>query len=175
MACQSGQLFHCWVLPYIYLILWIPVSADKFVHIFGEDQVANLTACVNWLQRFKFQCVPELNGAVLRASTGCEEAMFVGWPRNCFHCCLVLAEACKRLWWTLRIPNKKLVVIASRSKLLLIMWPFQATYFLPVPDQFSFVIIMSTQVAMQNGFITTTSTQEVACPRYSTDTPVVAA
>ena len=44
---QSGNFLHRWVFPHNHLVQRVAMGAHKFIIGFGEDQVANLTTCVD--------------------------------------------------------------------------------------------------------------------------------
>lgn len=89
---QGCHSLHARVLPNVDLVLTIAVGGNELVHILGEHQVAHLTAGLNGLERFKLQGVPELDGPVLGATTGSEQALFVRGPCDRLDCGLVLVK-----------------------------------------------------------------------------------
>ena len=54
------------------------MRGDELVDVFGEHQVADLTASLDGPEVLELDSVPELDGAVLGATTGSQQALLVG-------------------------------------------------------------------------------------------------
>jgi hypothetical protein len=68
------------------------VRADDLIHIFAEDQVADLRPCLNGIDLLHLSCVPEPDTPVGSASTAGEEPVLMRGPGYGFDCSLVTAE-----------------------------------------------------------------------------------
>lgn len=173
MAGQSCEFAHGGVLPKVYLILRVPVRAHKLVRVLAEQQVAHLASCVQRTYLLQLQGVPAFDRPILRAAARCQQSMLVGRPRNRLDCSLVLTESCKRLITTLCAPDKELVVVATRRELLIIVRPLQTTDFLTMSKQSGLEVAVSSQVPVEDAFISASSTQKVGVPGDCADAAVM--
>lgn len=69
MAGEGSDLFHCWILPNIDLILAISMSGHNLIRVLGEHQITHLTACLNRVEQLELASVPELDGSILCTTT----------------------------------------------------------------------------------------------------------
>ena len=77
MPCKLGYLHEGWVAPDDDLVLRVAVRGDQFIRAPAPGQVADLGARVGALQARTCQHVPEFDGSISRASSGCYQAMLM--------------------------------------------------------------------------------------------------
>lgn len=61
------------------------VFSHQLIGVFGPCEVADLWAGISALQRLSCERVPEAEAAVSGASSGRQEAVLMGWPRDGLH------------------------------------------------------------------------------------------
>lgn len=164
MSSQSCDLWHWWILPHHYLVLGIPMGAHKLIYIFTPGKIADLAACVNWIQHIPISCIPELDASISRSTSWCHEAMLVWWPGYGFNRSGMFCQPQHRLLRPL-VPYKKLVVISTRCKLTVIMRPFQSTDLWSVARKFADVVIGDTDIMLQYALVPATRGQDGWVPR----------
>ena len=104
-----------------------------------------------------------------------KEASLVRAPSDSFHRCGVLLELMLALAAVKR-RDEKLVVVASRSKLLPVEGPLQAANLLSVTAELTDVTLARAQVSMKDGAVAGPCRQDVFVPcdrAHSTQVPVV--
>lgn len=97
--------------------------------------------------------------------------MLVRWPRYGFHCCKVTSEFTHGLIGVVNGPDIEFVVITARCQLLFIVRPFETTDLLLVVLEVTKVIILLSQVSMQNWLIFGARTQYARVPGNSANSP----
>ena len=100
--------------------------------------------------------------------------MLMRRPRYGFYSSKVTRELCLRCLAVLYAPNKKLVVIASRCKLLLIETPLEAAYLLLMPDQLSLKVIFRPQISVEYSLISGACAQKPAVPSNTPHSSIMA-
>ncbi len=95
-------------------------------------------------------------------------------PRDGLHSGLVLVKLRQGLRAAPGAPQQQLVVVATRSQLLVVERPLEATDFLSVTDELGRVVLRAAQVSMQDAMVATSSAQERVIPGDSADASVVA-
>jgi len=74
----------------------------------------------------------------------------------------------------LNAPNKELVVIASRCKLLLIETQLEPAHLLFMPNELRLKVILRPQISMENRLVSGTSAQKSAVPCDAADSAIMA-
>lgn len=87
MPRKSRILLHLGVLPKMNLVMGVPVSRYKLIHILRKYQVTDLRACLNTVRHFERQGVPEPNRPVRRPSPGGQSPMLMRTPSDRLHSC----------------------------------------------------------------------------------------
>lgn len=90
MSSEGGELLHGGVLPHDDLIERVTVSAYKLIVGLREDQIANLRASVDAVQRRQVDSVPEADALVSRATSSSQKASVKRAPVNSFDSRLVI-------------------------------------------------------------------------------------
>jgi hypothetical protein len=108
------------------------MCAYQFIYIFGIDQIANLTTCIDPVHGLASESVPEADASVCCTTSTAHCAMLMGRPSNSFHCCNMISELYKWLGWIRLVPDHQFIIVTSRGELLLIWAPFETAYFLLV-------------------------------------------
>ena len=68
VAGESGNFLHIWVLPYVYLVVRVPMGRDDFIEILTEHEVAHLRAHIHGLESAASERVSEPDCPVCCAS-----------------------------------------------------------------------------------------------------------
>jgi hypothetical protein len=129
MPGKDCYFLHARVFSYVYLILWVSMCGDKFINVFVEQEVANLGSSIDLVDLLSCQGIPKSYISVSRSSSWSQQTMLMRGPRNGFNSCSMFLEL-NQVFLRMEIPNKKLVVISTRSQLLKIWRPLQSTDFL---------------------------------------------
>ena len=166
MAGQRFYLFHGWVLPHNNLVQRVTVGGHKLGSILAEQQVANLAASVQVVDRTQSLCVPESNAPVSSASSRRQYSSLMRIPTDCFDCCLMVWELSERLCVSC-IPDEQLIVVATWSHLTQVKTPLEPTYLLLMTVQLWNVVIRASYVSHQYGPVSRTWAHQEVIP--STD------
>ena len=80
----------------------------------------------------------------------------------------MIVELCK--WFIgVQIPDHQFIIIAARSKLLVIEGPFKATNLLLVSNEFAEMTSRGSEVSLQDITVSTSSAHKRFAPRNGTD------
>lgn len=168
-------------------------TSHQLVGVFGPGQVADLRASVRALQRLTRQGVPETQTAVGGAAAWRQQPMLMGGPGDGLHCCQVVTVLLHRdqagavphqqlqrstertsgvrktrsfsFWGHFRTTSPHLVVVASRSKVLVVWRPFETAHFLPVTLEPPLSRGGSPDVPLQDHSVSTARRQLLPIPR----------
>ena len=108
----------------------LTINNYQFTGVLRPGQVADLWASVNTLQWPASYRIPESDASVCCATATGQQAMLVRRPRYCLHSSQML-WVCLYGANTASVPDKQLVVVASRCQMLMIWRPLQATHLTP--------------------------------------------
>jgi hypothetical protein len=126
VAGEDDHLLHGGVLPDVDLVEGVAVRADQLVHVFGEEEVADLRAGVDRVDLRRVAGVPEADHPVRGATAGGEQPVLVRRPRDRLDRGLVLLELDEGVLGV-QVPDEELVVVAAGGELLVVVGPLQAT------------------------------------------------
>ncbi len=94
-------------------------------------------------------------------------------PSNSLDCCQMLRELYLRSGTVVDTPNQQLIIITSRSQLLLIKAPLKSTYLLLMSDQLRLIIVLCSQISMQYAPIFWPCAEKPAVPRDTAHSSLV--
>lgn len=80
------------------------MSADYFIHILREHEIADLRSCINAAYWLESMSVPKADTSISCASSRSEKSVLVRAPTYSFDCCSMIREFDKRGFSTLEAP-----------------------------------------------------------------------
>ena len=120
------------------------------------------------MHRLKRVSVPEADMAISSTTTCRQETILVRRPADSLHCSCVLVEF--HDWFIrVKVPNHELVVIATRSELLVVKRPLQPANFLLMACHLLEVLTWSTKISLQDVAVATASANYRLVPGNGAD------
>ena len=86
MTCQCSNFLHCWVFPNNNLVKRVTMSANNFVYILREHQIAYLRTSVNAVHRLQSVSVPKSYTSISSTSSRGQKTILMRTPSNRFYC-----------------------------------------------------------------------------------------
>ena len=134
------------------------MRAHELVNVLRVRKVADLAARVDPVEGLARKSVPEADTTVGRATSTAHHTVLVWRPRNRLHGGLMLIEFDQRFTRSLPVPDEQLVVVASRSQLLLGRTPLESADFLLVAFKFGEEVVLHSEVTVQDTLVPRTCT-----------------
>ena len=163
VACQGLHFLHGGIFPQDNLVEGVSMRAYDLVSCLREHQVAYLRSCINGMQRLEGVSVPESNVTISCSSTSGQKTVLMGWPADGLDSCCVLMELNNGLVGS-QIPYHQFVVIATRRQLLVVERPLKAADFLLVSDHLAELVVLGSQISLQNVSILASSAHNWLVP-----------
>jgi len=168
IADQSG------VAPDAERVVWEAAGTDDLAVVVAPFQAGDLRTSVDAVGAGPGGSVPEVDVAVVRASTSSEEVQLPGTPAEGLDRSAVVGLGEFGSTERSRVPDVDQVVVTAGSELGSVRSPFKSADFGGVGDKLSNLVLSDTDVVVKDETAARTSRQRVLVPAHDTNAGVMA-